>query len=1148
MFNYFPLNMTLFTSHPHICKLPSGLLAKAVILIAMLSLSAITGNALPTDFYASSSALSQGKWARVQVKESGMQLISNSTLKSLGFTDPDKVNVYGFGGRMLSERLNESMPDDLPVVPSIRTPQGIVFFGHASILWSSHRGKLNSYTHVLNRYSEEAYYFISDRDRPRANPAEAEEIKPASGEPITVFTERLVHEQDLVPAINTGPFTMGEDFRQQAKRTFPFKLPGNTGEAIITVKFGAYHKGNASLMFTANNERLNSSSSDKIPSTGSTSYISTTTTTKNAGNVGESLNLLIELTSTATPSFAYLDYIEVEYPRSLKIDGNELYFYLSPTAASEVKVDGCSESTVIWDVTEPQNAKLVAHTLSGSTATFTAPAGYREFVAFNPAKINRSATAAGKVANQDIHGMESPDMLIISPDVYRQAAQRVADLHAETDGLKAVVLSPEAIYNEFSSGTPDVTAFRKVLKMWYDRASENDGRYARYCLIFSRPTYDNKRVSAIVRNCGYPRLPVWQSDGFGETSSYPTDDYIGMLDDNKTNLSMGSAKIHVAVGRMPVKSVSEANSAVAKLEKYVKSPNLGSWRNNVMVIADDQDDNKHLTQSEDAIDAMRKSGNGNSYLYEKLYLDSYPLVYTGTGAEYPAAKKRMFEKFAEGVCYVDYIGHANPRGWGHEHLLTWTELTSMTNTNLPFIYAATCEFLRWDDDAVSGGEEMWLNPNAGVIGMICPTRSVQISANGTQTKYTSEFVFKRDKDGKGMRVGDIMLGGKNQMSNTNKLPYVLIGDPAMRLPSPEYVVTVDSIDGVMIEGTDNTPEIKARSTVEISGKVTDQAGEILSDFDGTVDIQLFDAEVVIETYGNGEKGTPTTYNDRKTRLYVGKVKAVEGKWKTIVTLPMEIENNYSPAMISLYASDSKGREANGHTEQFYVYGFNDNISDDNEGPSITEFYLNSPLFSDGDAVSPAPLLIAKFADDSGINVSDAGIGHSMLVSLDGKNHFDDVTLYYTPDENNPLGGGIAYPLSGIEPGEHTLSFVVWDNANNSSTATLKFKVAAGWIPEIAELSTDVNPASTSVNFIVSSDGATGSMGCVVEVFNLSGTLVWSGTAPDMTANGTTVTLGWDLRDSSGNRVPRGIYLYRATITTPEGASITKTRKLAVTAK
>ena len=101
MFNYFPLNMTLFTSHPHICKLPSGLLAKAVILIAMLSLSAITGNALPTDFYASSSALSQGKWARVQVKESGMQLISNSTLKSLGFTDPDKVNVYGFGGLSL---------------------------------------------------------------------------------------------------------------------------------------------------------------------------------------------------------------------------------------------------------------------------------------------------------------------------------------------------------------------------------------------------------------------------------------------------------------------------------------------------------------------------------------------------------------------------------------------------------------------------------------------------------------------------------------------------------------------------------------------------------------------------------------------------------------------------------------------------------------------------------------------------------------------------------------------------------------------------------------------------------------------------------------------------------------------------------------
>ena len=174
-------------------------------------------------------------------------------------------------------------------------------------------------------------------------------------------------------------------------------------------------------MFTANNERLNSSSSDKIPSTGCHILHIDNDHHKNAGNVGESLNLLIELTSTATPSFAYLDYIEVEYPRSLKIERQRFYFYLSPTAASEVKVDGCSESTVIWDVTEPQNAKLVAHTLSEAQPPLRLPAGYREFVAFNPAKINRSATAAGKVANRDIHGMESPDMLIISPDVYRRS-------------------------------------------------------------------------------------------------------------------------------------------------------------------------------------------------------------------------------------------------------------------------------------------------------------------------------------------------------------------------------------------------------------------------------------------------------------------------------------------------------------------------------------------------------------------------------------------------------------------------------------------------------------------------------------------------------------------------------------------------------
>lgn len=1140
--------MNIFPSFIRCRNMSPTNLVKILFILASSVAGVLPAVALSPDFYASSSALSEGQWARVRVTEPGMQLISNATLKNLGFSDPDKVNVYGFGGRMLPERLNSSMTDDLPIIPSVRTPQGIVFFGHAATSWSTvASGRANSYTHLLNIYSEDSYYFISDRNPDRQEPLPASPSDTPSGEVITIFTERIAHEQDLSHPGSTGRLLFGEDFRVQNSRNFQFSLPDNTGEAVVTVSFAAkYSGGSASLMLTANNERLPSTSSDQISSGSSTTIVSVATTTKNAGNVGERLNLGIQFTCTGAINTANLNYIEVEYPRQLRLHNDELYFYLKPSRPSEARIEGCSASTVIWDVTDSERPALVDFSLSGSVASFTAPAGYREYVAFNPASIRRAASAAGRVQNQDLHGTESPDMLIIAPDVYRQAAQRVADLHAQTDGLTALVVSPESIYNEFSSGTPDLTAYRKLLKMWYDRAPLNDGRYARYCLIFGRPSYDTKGVTPAVKNCGYPRIPIWQESSY-TTNSFPTDDYIGMLDDNQNNLAIHSAKIQVAVGRMPVKSVTEANNAATKLENYVKSPNLGAWRNNVMVIADDQDSGLHLIQAEECVEQMRNNGNGRHFLYEKLYLDSYPLVYTGTGPEYPAAKQRMMEKFAEGVCYVDYIGHGQPKGWGHERLLTWTDIMSMSNKNMPFIYAATCDFMQWDADEVSGAEELWLNPTAGAIGLICPSRSVAIGSNGTQNAYTSAAVFRRDEEGKGMRVGDIMLAGKNALTVQNRLPYGLIGDPAMRLPSPEHLVTLDSIGGTELAGSSDLPELPAMSSVEIAGSVSDYEGNVLSDFNGTVDIQLFDAEEVVETFGNGSNGKEMTYNDRKKRLYVGRAKVKDGHWSTIMTIPMEISGNYSPALLSLYASDSQGREANGSSEQFYIYGFDGNITDDSDGPVISGFYLNSPVFSDGDAVSPSPMLIARFSDPSGINVSDAGLGHSMMVSLDGKTHFDDVALYYTPDDEDPFGGAIAYPLSGIEPGEHELSFTVWDNAANSSSATLRFNVSAGWLPSIAEISTDVNPASTAVNFIVGADGATGLTACRIEVFNLSGDPVWEADAPDISAAGTTVRLAWDLCDKSGRRVPRGIYLYRATLTTPEGAMVSQTRKLAVTA-
>lgn len=1112
-----------------------------IIISLCLLFGTLTSFALSPDFYAKSSRLSSGNWAKVEVTQTGMQLIPNSTLKSLGFSDPSKVNVYGSGGRILPERLNNSMSDDLPLLPSVVTSEGILFFGHDNISWTA---SVSNPGHKRNPYSDHSYYFISDRDEERPTPAPAEILSAPEGNVVSTFTRRLLYENDLIAPYDSGRQLLGEDFRTQPRRSFSFNLSDVQGEADVKVCFGAkVTNGSSSLSIDFGS---GTPQNFKIPGVSSTQTFLVMQTCKGKAPAAEKLDVSITYSHSGVVSTAALDYIEVFYPATLRLTDNQLYFYIQPQSTSNVRIENCTAATEVWDVTVPEKPVRKELTLDGNTGVFSSPKGYREYIAFNPTKCANVVKAAGKIRNQDLHAMEIPDMLIITPEAYRQAADRLAALRERTDGLKCAVLTPEVIYNEFSSGTPDVTAFRKLLKMWHDRANSEGSSGPRFCILFSRPSYDNRMVTQSARKNNYPRIPIWQSENlFSETTSFSTDDYIGMLDDNPVALNMSTAKIHVAVGRMPVKSLAEAETAVNKLEKYLTSPTYGNWRTNVMVIADDQDNGTHLQQAEQVISALSESEDGKDYIFEKLYLDSYKLEYSGIGAVYPQAKTRMMEKWNEGVVLLNYIGHANPKSWGHENLLTWTDINSMTNSNLPFLYAATCEFMRWDSDEVSGAEVLWLSPEAGVIGMICPSRTVYIVLNGILNLATARYFFTKDDEGKNLSVGEIMINGKNNTPNdNNRLRYGFCGDPSMKLPAPQMRLGIDRINGVETASMQHFPEFGARASILLEGSVKDNSGNIAEDFNGIAELRLYDAETVVSTWGNGSAGVVDKYNDRKTRLYSGRVKVENGKWSTTIFLPSEIENNYSPALISLYASDSNGREAVGSFDSFYVYGYDETAVEDNEGPVIKEMWVNSPSFIDGGLVSPSSIFKASFADPSGINVSEGGIGHNLSLTIDGKTFINDLGLYYFPDENDPTAGSVNYPLSGVGPGDHTLEFVVWDNANNSTRGSLSFKVAADWTPSITTLTTDASPATTSVNFIVATDGEIAGMECTIDVIDLSGMTVWSGKTSGVSGN-SPIRISWDLSSSGGGRVARGIYLYRATITGKDGFSTSKTRKIAV---
>ncbi|MDE5871945.1 MAG: hypothetical protein K2H22_08390, partial [Muribaculaceae bacterium] len=355
-----------------------------------------------------------------------------------------------------------------------------------------------------------------------------------------------------------------------------------------------------------------------------------------------------------------------------------------------------------------------------------------------------------------------------------------------------------------------------------------------------------------------------------------------------------------------------------------------------------------------------------------------------------------------------------------------------------------------------------------------------------------------------------------------------------------------SIAGLpLAQNVADAPVVMARSAVRISGQVVDSEGNVIP-FNGPVQFTLFDAETSVHTHGWGETGQDTVYQDRSTKLATGSTQVTDGRWATTILMPAEISNNFSPAMISLYAYDPAMKtEANGSTDMLYVYGYDVDSSEDLEGPVIESFGVGS---ASGSTVHSDPVAMAVFSDDSGINISDAGIGHKMSLILDSGKVYDDVSQYFRPDPFDETKGSIAYPLLNLDPGEHHLTLTVWDNANNSTSETVSFKVGLNMRPEVNGLTSFYDREKDQLSMTIDTDRALCTLKCRLECFDLSGNLLWSLDRKAYSASDSSFSMVWDLNDSNGNRLPRGIYNIRVTVTSEDGLSTARSKKIAIPAK
>ena len=1139
-------------------------LSRQVMCLALLVCCVFTASALDKSFYAESSKLATGKWVKISVTESGIYQITAEDIRAWGLgSDLSKIHVFGYGGAPLSETMNTNYADDLPQMPIVRTTDRILFYGQGPVTWKYVNDKL-PYVQVQHPYALSGTYFVTNDDQYSDIDIEEARNEPF-GDLVTTFTGRLYHEQDIINPGETGKVFLGESFVSNKTQTFKFSLDGLVDGSKVNVYtvFSAKLTGaGCTIAHSYNGNALPQTNTDLISPVEDLTHEHYRNSLSNKELTLEGthdLNYTLGFSCPGTVLLARLDYITVNYERQLALSNGSLTFGFDKARKNlSYRISGCGSATRVWDVTAPYHPVQLNAVSGDGTVTFCPQTeGRREFVAFDESKSERfpHPVSLGEVPNQDIHSMETPDMIILAPSAYLDQANRVAALHEQVDHFKVLVLDHEKVFNEFSSGTRDAMAYRRLCKMFYDRSTgSNDGHKLGYLLLFGCGSYDNKLIGTNTDALGYPSLLTWQTESSqGETSSFTTDAYYGVLDDN-TSLSSNDI-MRIAVGRMPVKSVNEARTAVNKLIKYVTTPAYGSWKNQVLVVADDENAAVHMKDSDHFIGSARGNG-GDDMVFNRVYIDAFDFVSQGGARNYPDARAKMFTTLKEGALWWNYVGHASTQNWTAEGLMMRSDVeTQLYYKHLPVLYAATCEFSRFDCSILSSGMHMFLNANGGAIALICPARLAGIGDNGRLTTKIGVYAFSKDESGRPRRIGDIYRLALNEARCDNNRRFFVFGDPAMRLAYAPYTAHVETINGQPVD-PDNKPVFKARETVEFSGKILGLDGNPVENFDGNIVSTLFGPMQSVTTHGyysdkdHPEDGVQWTYEDRANRLAINVDTVKNGRFTVRVIIPSEVNNeydDYSPSLINLYAYDSRDTlEAKGYNSDFFIYGYEDEEVTDTIGPDIIRFTLNDDSFVNGGDINESPLMLATVVDESGVNFSTAGIGHSMTLTLDGINTYNDVASYYTPmyAESGTMGS-ISYQLSDLTPGPHTLRLRVWDVYSNVSEKTISFNVVNGLAPEIADVFSTSNPASVETSFYVKHNRPDAIVSVTIEVYDLMGRLVWKSTQSGRSDMYSSTPITWDLTDRGGRRVPRGIYVYRATISTDGVKEATKAKKLAV---
>ncbi|WP_310992820.1 type IX secretion system sortase PorU [Aequorivita marina] len=1107
------------------------------------------------------SVLATGQWFKFKVEKTGVYKIDKSFLNSLGMNtdgiNPRNLKIYGHGGKSLPLLNRNTRFFDIPenAIQVVGEADGSFDGGDYILFYGTNtEGYVRENDSNLNPYTDDSYYYVT-ADGPAGKRISAMvEPTATANSIITEFDDYQFHEKDELSPTKMGRKWYGNRFDIESEQSYSFEFKNIVSGAPmeIVVKAAAASESPTSMAVTVNSTSLDPINFSGL---GDQGLLNIRDMDASVPASGETVTVDLAYSNGGNPSsIGYLDYIGIWAKRQLSGTDGQLAFRFNDAAdisgVGEYQISNASQFSQIWDVTNLESISAKENEEGASSITFKQNLGQvRNYVAVNPSdyyaptKIRQSAiqnqNLKGSIFNDESGNFKDVDYLIITAPFLIQPALRLATHHKITQGLNVKVVTTDKIYEEFSSGSQDISAIRNFIRYVYYNAS-NASKRIKYVGIFGDTSIDYKNRLANNNNI----VPTYHvQEGASISSSFMSDDFFGNMDenegtiggntyenDNDLNPLRDNDRLDIAMGRIVVDDVSLANAMVDKIIRYSEQSSYGNWRNNFLLISDDVDVSteailqKRLDSLGDRISVKKPFVN-----VKKIHSDSYQQQASAGGNRYPEVNDAIKTGIETGAIIIDYFGHGGEDGLAHEAIYTKEAAQELKNKDkLPCFVTVTCEFTKFDNPLrITAGELTYQNREGGAISLMTTTRAIFIGAGVRFNDYLAENLFGFDTENP-LPPAEGLRRSKISMGNTLRRVVFYVGDPAMPLAFPKKNIRLTALNDVPIEIATDT--LKALSKIKLEGEVVSASGAVLTDYNGVLEAKIFDKNVMRQTLDNDNQGVIMDFVTLGEGLFNGQASIANGRFEFKFVVPRDIQIPVGKGRVSLYAKRNDASEdQTGVNLDLKVGGLNENAPEDNEGPLI-QLFMNDESFVSGGITDDSPILIAKLEDANGINTA-SGIGHDIVAVLDGDEANPFVlNEFYQAEVDDYTRGKTHYKFRDLEDGVHTLKLKAWDVYNNSSTAEIQFIVAGSGKLEISKVLNYPNPFVNYTEFWFNHNRPDETLDVQVQVFTVTGKVVWTKNA-SLPPSGSYLSreITWDGRDDFGDRIGKGVYVYKITV-------------------